>query len=84
MVTLKTLQNYATFKCFTKNFLRVKFLVLRFHLSADLTEVATLCEIYVFLQLKEFQLQKKLQVQETLSKQQDSNITNESISQVII
>ncbi|KAG5336494.1 GOGA2 protein, partial [Acromyrmex charruanus] len=31
--------------------------------------------------LKEFQLQKKLQVQETLNKQQDSNVIDESISQ---
>ncbi|XP_018337063.1 PREDICTED: golgin subfamily A member 2-like [Trachymyrmex septentrionalis] len=31
--------------------------------------------------LKEFQLQKKLQVQETLNKQQDTNVTDESISQ---
>ncbi|XP_071631430.1 golgin subfamily A member 2 [Temnothorax longispinosus] len=31
--------------------------------------------------LKEFQLQKKLQVEESLNKQQDSNVTNKSISQ---
>ncbi|XP_011873116.1 PREDICTED: golgin subfamily A member 2 [Vollenhovia emeryi] len=31
--------------------------------------------------LKEFQLQKKLQVQETSSKQQDSSVTDESVSQ---
>ncbi|XP_011630307.1 golgin subfamily A member 2 [Pogonomyrmex barbatus] len=31
--------------------------------------------------LKEFQLQKRLQTQETSSKQQDSNVTNESVSQ---